>query len=160
MEALRRWHRRIFDYGFICKYLEIIRNIYCDSFIFTVFIVGFLATRLGDPRIFWSLNRNNPINENSTFELSPEGCLSLRDENGILVWSSDHSDSSVPVAAISMLDTGNLILDKDNETILAIFWSSLIRSSSSWNAAGCRTKTCSWRMDGRHTLHVVHLWCC
>lgn len=62
----------------------------CDAYIFSVFVVS------GDePQVVWSANRDRPVRENATVELTELGDLVLYDADGTLVWSTNTADKSV-----------------------------------------------------------------
>lgn len=68
-------------------------------------------------RVVWSANRNNPVGKNAVVLLEADGNLSLREENGSLVWSTNTSKQGI----VGMyLDDyrGNLALfNSSNQTI-------------------------------------------
>ncbi|KAF8413688.1 hypothetical protein HHK36_001680 [Tetracentron sinense] len=102
-----------FGCGFYC-------NGNCDNFILAIVAVRITMRSPPLPRVVWSANRNNPVRENATLQLTPEGDLVLRDVDGTLVWSTNTSGKSV--AGLNMTDTGNLVLfDRNNHTVWQSF---------------------------------------
>ncbi|KAF8413693.1 hypothetical protein HHK36_001685 [Tetracentron sinense] len=100
-----------FGCGFYC-------NGNCNNFIFAVLI--FNTDPLYTPRVVWSANRNNPVRENATLKLTPEGDLILLDVDGTFVWSTNTTNKSV--AGLSMTKTGNFVLfDRKNLTVWESF---------------------------------------
>ncbi|KAJ6935764.1 hypothetical protein NC652_010708 [Populus alba x Populus x berolinensis] len=68
------------------------------------------------PEALWLANRNRPVGENATLHFLPDGDLVLRDADGTFVWSTN--TSSMPVAGMRMMETGNLELyDVNNKTV-------------------------------------------
>ncbi|KAF8413695.1 hypothetical protein HHK36_001687 [Tetracentron sinense] len=101
-----------FACGFYC-------NGNCDNFLFGVFIVEFYRT-YPEPQVVWSANRNNPVGENATLQLTPEGDLILRDVGDTFIWSTNTTGKSV--AGLNMTEIGNLVLyDKNNLAIWQSF---------------------------------------
>ncbi|KAK1274687.1 hypothetical protein QJS04_geneDACA020797 [Acorus gramineus] len=71
----------------------------CDTYLFAIFIVqangGSGITLKELPQVVWSANRNHPIKENATLELTRDGDLVLKDVDNTVVWSSNTSRKSV-----------------------------------------------------------------
>lgn len=108
-----------FACGFFC-------NGNCESYLFAIFIVqtnsgsGITLPSSGFPQVVWTANRNNPVKLNSTLQLSSEGDLVLKDNDGTITWSTNTAGKSV--AGLNLTDEGNLILfDKNNSTIWQSF---------------------------------------
>ncbi|KAF8413700.1 hypothetical protein HHK36_001692 [Tetracentron sinense] len=102
-----------FGCGFYC-------NGNCDNFLFAVFILGTVDNPITSPQVVWSANRNNPVRENATLQLTPEGDLILQDVDATLVWSTNTAGKSV--AGLNMTQTGNLVLfDINNRTVWQSF---------------------------------------
>ncbi|KAI6674065.1 hypothetical protein NL676_001971 [Syzygium grande] len=75
---------------------------------------------LVDRAVVWSANRNNPVGENATLELTVEGDLILTDVDGSVAWSTNTKGMSV--AGMNLTDTGNLaVFDKNNATVWQSF---------------------------------------
>uniref|UniRef100_J3LWL4 non-specific serine/threonine protein kinase n=1 Tax=Oryza brachyantha TaxID=4533 RepID=J3LWL4_ORYBR len=98
----------------------------CQAFLFAVFIVqtnsgaGITLTVNGIPQVVWSANRESPVGENATLELTGGGDLVLREADGKLVWSSSTSGRSV--AGMEITENGNLVLfDQRNATVWESF---------------------------------------
>ncbi|MCD9641565.1 hypothetical protein HAX54_027793 [Datura stramonium] len=73
-----------------------------------------------DSQLVWSANRDHPVKENATLQLSRDGNLVLADSDGTLVWSTNTAGKSV--AGLNLTETGNLVLfDKANRTIWQSF---------------------------------------
>ncbi|KAK1257998.1 G-type lectin S-receptor-like serine/threonine-protein kinase SD2-5 [Acorus gramineus] len=101
--------------GFYCRYGS---NRGGDSYLFAVFIVltGIVHTdrvivpTSESPQVVWSANRNNPVRENATLQLTRDGDLILRD--GSVVWSSNTTGKSV--IGMNLTESGNLLLFNRN----------------------------------------------
>ncbi|KAJ4778548.1 Serine/threonine-protein kinase [Rhynchospora pubera] len=96
----------------------------CKIYLFSVFIgnvnSGAGILRFPPPQVIWSANRAHPVSENATLELASHSGLTLRDNDGSLVWSTDVANRSV--AGINVTETGNLVLfDINNSTIWQSF---------------------------------------
>ncbi|KAJ3702223.1 hypothetical protein LUZ61_005928 [Rhynchospora tenuis] len=96
----------------------------CKIFFFSVFIVG--ANSGGGivynppAQVTWSANRARPVSENATLQLTSHSGLTLHDNDGSLVWSTDVANRSV--AGINVTETGNLVLfDINNSSIWQSF---------------------------------------
>ncbi|PIA33921.1 hypothetical protein AQUCO_03900046v1 [Aquilegia coerulea] len=108
-----------FACGFYC-------NGNCTSFLFAIFIVQtnsasyITSPAIGFPQVVWSANRNNPVQENATLQLTENGDLVLRDVDGTLVWSTNTTGKSV--VGLNMTEIGNLVLfDRSNKTVWQSF---------------------------------------
>ncbi|XP_024521646.1 G-type lectin S-receptor-like serine/threonine-protein kinase At5g24080 [Selaginella moellendorffii] len=53
----------------------------------------------------WSANRDNPVTENATLQLSDQGLLQVMDSDGRVVWNSPRG-----VSGIEVQDSGNVVL--------------------------------------------------
>ncbi|KAK1286556.1 G-type lectin S-receptor-like serine/threonine-protein kinase SD2-5 [Acorus calamus] len=88
----------------------------CDTYLFAIFIVqtnsGSGITLTGLPQVVWSANRNHPIKENATLELTRDGDLVLKDVDKTVVWSSNTSGKSV--VGLNLTEAGNLVLFSRN----------------------------------------------
>ncbi|KAK3407123.1 hypothetical protein EUGRSUZ_K03230 [Eucalyptus grandis] len=99
--------------GFYC-------NGNCTTYVFAICIVAVhtdsgIPARSPSPQVVWSTNRNNPVKDGATFELSPDG-LVLTDVDNMVAWSTNTSGKSV--VRLNLTDSGNLVLvDKDNVTV-------------------------------------------
>ncbi|XBH65889.1 hypothetical protein VPH35_119383 [Triticum aestivum] len=109
--------------GFIC----VSHQSPCNDFLFAVFIYHNYSVSINridakdrqDAQVVWSANRARPVRENATLELTSDGNLVLRNDDGSPVWSSGTSGRSA--ASMVMTDIGNLVLfDQRN----AIVWQS------------------------------------
>ncbi|KAJ1687552.1 hypothetical protein LUZ63_018942 [Rhynchospora breviuscula] len=96
----------------------------CKIFFFSVFIVG--ANSGGGivynppAQVIWSANRAHSVSENATLQLTSHSGLTLRDNDGTLVWSTDVTNRSV--AGFNVTETGNLVLfDINNSSIWQSF---------------------------------------
>ncbi|XAR49521.1 Non-specific serine/threonine protein kinase [Bertholletia excelsa] len=69
--------------------------------------------------VVWSANRNNPVEQGAELSLAASGDLSLKDQNGTLVWSTKTGGKSV--SGLNLTNTGNLVLF---DTSNAIIWRS------------------------------------
>ncbi|KAL5707447.1 hypothetical protein ACHQM5_018349 [Ranunculus cassubicifolius] len=108
-----------FACGFYC-------NGNCTSFLFAIYIVytnsggGITRPSAAFPQVVWSANRNNPVSENATLQLTREGDLVLRDVDGTSVWSTNTTGKSV--VGLRMTEIGNLVLfDRNNGTVWQSF---------------------------------------
>ncbi|XP_022966534.1 G-type lectin S-receptor-like serine/threonine-protein kinase At5g35370 [Cucurbita maxima] len=80
----------------------------------------FLITHVVSDTIIWSANPYNPVSISSPLTLSPAGLSLSDDDSGALVWSTPPLPS--PVAAMHLLDSGNLLLlDHANVTLWQSF---------------------------------------
>ncbi|CAK9138494.1 unnamed protein product [Ilex paraguariensis] len=100
-----------YDRGYVCGFYCI--NI-CYDYLLSVIVVG-----IGNPSVVWSANRDHPVQENATLQLTGDGDLVLRNSNGTKVWSSNTTGKSV--LGLKMTEAGNLVLFNNNE---AIVWQS------------------------------------
>ncbi|KAK2997568.1 hypothetical protein RJ639_025002, partial [Escallonia herrerae] len=76
------------------------------------------------PVVVWSANRDRPVMENATLDLTDGGDLILKDADGILVWHTNTSGSSL------MLTTaGNLMLVDDKDSAI---WQSFDHPTDTW----------------------------
>ncbi|KAK1610696.1 hypothetical protein QYE76_034369 [Lolium multiflorum] len=86
----------------------------CDDYIFSIFLVS--AYSMGDvvvsywesPEVVWSANRDHPVKENASVQLTEHGDLVLFDADGTMVWSTHTTDKSV--AGMNLTSIGNLVL--------------------------------------------------
>ncbi|CAK7323570.1 unnamed protein product [Dovyalis caffra] len=100
-----------FGCGFFC-------NGTCVSFLFAIFFLSKVDPSV--PQVVWSANRNYPVLEKSTLQLTSVGDLVLKDVDGSIVWSTNTSGKSV--AGLNLTDTGNLLLfDNQNATVWQSF---------------------------------------
>nr|CAD1842243.1 unnamed protein product [Ananas comosus var. bracteatus] len=85
-----------FACGFSC-------TVACDAFLFSVFIVyragaGYIINPNNfSPQVVWAANRDRPVGQNATLQLTETGDLILRDTDGTPVWSADTSNKNVAV---------------------------------------------------------------
>ncbi|EOY26813.1 Serine-threonine protein kinase, plant-type, putative [Theobroma cacao] len=86
----------------------------------------------GSPQILWIANRDNPVENNATLEFTGDGNLVLTDADGMFIWSSNTSDSSVNYMNIT--GNGTLMLVEFNglELFSTTVWSSLDYPINTW----------------------------
>ncbi|XP_047082846.1 G-type lectin S-receptor-like serine/threonine-protein kinase SD2-5 [Lolium rigidum] len=112
-------HRRSTPYitaGFFCASSS---SSTCNEFLFAVAICTTMYGS-GPQQVVWSANRDRPVRENATLELTTYGNLVLRDVDGSHVWSSNSSGQSV--AGMLITEIGNLLLfDHRNATVWQSF---------------------------------------
>ncbi|CAH9147600.1 unnamed protein product [Cuscuta epithymum] len=107
-----------FACGFFC-------NGSCDGSLFAIFIVqtnsgsGITLPSSGFPPVVWSANRANPVDVNSSLQLTPDGDLVLRASDGTSVWSTNTAGKSV--TGLNLTETGNLLL---HDAGGAVIWQS------------------------------------
>ncbi|KAK8575295.1 hypothetical protein V6N12_062970 [Hibiscus sabdariffa] len=121
-----------------------------------VFELGFFSpesssfTYLGiwytfDPKaVVWVANRNTPISHrNGVLRIQDDGKLVVRDGNNSLVWSSSVTGSSNNTAA-KLLDTGNLVLSRDDSIgdLNRALWQSFNEPTGTF-LPGMRVPVCS-----------------
>ncbi|KAH6836452.1 hypothetical protein C2S53_016511 [Perilla frutescens var. hirtella] len=92
----------------------------CDSYLFAISIVHIyddgVTSFQGSPQVVWSANRNNPVQENATVELTAGGDLVLLDAEGTFVWSTDTSGRAI--AGLNLTEMGNLVLFDANNSVV------------------------------------------
>ncbi|KAH6795544.1 hypothetical protein C2S51_036530 [Perilla frutescens var. frutescens] len=92
----------------------------CDSYLFAISIVHIYNEGntffQGSPQVVWSANRNNPVRENATVELTAGGDLVLLDADGAFVWSTDTSGRAI--AGLNLTEMGNLVLFDANNSVV------------------------------------------
>lgn len=116
--------------GFYCNRID---EQGCNSSIFAVvmlhsFSVSYtFSSTLFPAQVVWSANRDRPVGENATLQLSEEGGLVLRDADGTLVWSTNTTDKSV--AGMRITEAGKLELVDDRNVSL---WDSFDYPTDSW----------------------------
>ncbi|KAH7862078.1 hypothetical protein Vadar_034490 [Vaccinium darrowii] len=72
------------------------------------------------PQLVWSANRNRPVKQNATLQLTRDGDLVLTDADGTFVWSTNTSGKSV--SSLNLTGDGNLVLfDGSNGTVWQSF---------------------------------------
>ncbi|XP_078158100.1 EP1-like glycoprotein 2 [Carex rostrata] len=87
-----------------------------NSFILSIYIISAFDEYYIPPQVIWSANRDRPVRENATLQLTSTDGLTLRDNDGSLVWSTSGLNRSV--AGINITEAGNLVLfDINNSTI-------------------------------------------
>ncbi|XP_078159269.1 G-type lectin S-receptor-like serine/threonine-protein kinase SD2-5 [Carex rostrata] len=87
-----------------------------NSFILSIYIISAFDEYYIPPQVIWSANRDRPVRENATLQLTSTDGLTLRDSDGSLVWSTSGLNRSV--AGINITEAGNLVLfDINNSTI-------------------------------------------
>ncbi|KAE8782383.1 G-type lectin S-receptor-like serine/threonine-protein kinase SD2-5 [Hordeum vulgare] len=84
----------------------------CDDYIFSVLFVSVYSFHaevyFHSPEVVWSANRDHPVKENASVQLTKLGDLVLYDADGTQVWSTNTTDMSV--VAMNLTRTGNLVL--------------------------------------------------
>ncbi|XP_071729201.1 G-type lectin S-receptor-like serine/threonine-protein kinase SD2-5 [Rutidosis leptorrhynchoides] len=103
-----------FACGFYC-------NGDCTSYLFAVFIVETDSeegiSQFGtEPQVVWSANRDDPVSDGATLNLTSKGELVLRDVDGSTVWTTNTTGKSV--AGMNITDVGNLVLYDVNRSII------------------------------------------
>ncbi|KAM7503148.1 hypothetical protein LguiB_002052 [Lonicera macranthoides] len=93
----------------------------CTSYLFAIYIVttngiGGIDPPNDFPWVVWSANRNKPVGNNATLQLSLDGDLVLRDADGTLVWPTNTASKNV--AGLNLTDEGNLVLFDENSSIV------------------------------------------
>ncbi|CAN1783543.1 G-type lectin S-receptor-like serine/threonine-protein kinase At4g27290 [Linum perenne] len=74
--------------------------------------------------VVWVLNRNTPIADSSSSELSiTNGTLFLFRASGVSIWAADFAAPSSPAEAV-LQDDGNFVLIDSNSSSVAILWES------------------------------------
>ncbi|CAN1220444.1 Receptor-like serine/threonine-protein kinase SD1-8 [Linum perenne] len=74
--------------------------------------------------VVWVLNRNTPIADSSSSELSiTNGTLILFRAPGVSIWAADYTVPSSPEGAV-LQDDGNFVLIDSNSSSVAILWQS------------------------------------
>ncbi|XP_072960065.1 G-type lectin S-receptor-like serine/threonine-protein kinase SD2-5 [Typha angustifolia] len=107
-----------FACGFFC-------NGNCTGFLFAVFTVcggsnsNITCHNRTGLQVIWSANRDRPVRDNATLQLTGDGDLVLRDFDGAAVWSTNTSGRSV--SGIYLTKSGNLVL---YDSIGASVWQS------------------------------------
>ncbi|KAK5847141.1 hypothetical protein PVK06_003443 [Gossypium arboreum] len=80
------------------------------------FLLSIWFDKIPEKTVVWSANRNDPVEKGSIVELTTGGNLVVKDQKGRQIWSSISADTGVSYAAL--LDTGNLVLASQDNTIL------------------------------------------
>ena len=73
----------------------------------SLFLLAVWFNKIPSKTVVWTANRDTPVTNQSTAELTLAGQLSLKDPTGQEIWKTDLTDTA---AYASMLDTGNFIL--------------------------------------------------
>ncbi|CAK9168342.1 unnamed protein product [Ilex paraguariensis] len=94
--------------GFVCGFYCIDS---CNEYLFSLAVVG-----ADIPSVVWSANRDHPVQENATLQLTGDGDLVLRNSNGTKVWSTNTAGTSAQELNISA--SGNLVLLSDKRDIV------------------------------------------
>ncbi|CAI9296501.1 unnamed protein product [Lactuca saligna] len=93
--------------GFFCKGM-------CTSYLFAIII------HRNDPMVIWSANRNNPVKEGATLNLTATGELMLKEVDGSSVWTTNTAGKST--SGMNLTGEGNLMLfDVQNLTVWQSF---------------------------------------
>ncbi|KAH7859884.1 hypothetical protein Vadar_006690 [Vaccinium darrowii] len=74
------------------------------------------SSRINEPRLVWSANRNNPVRVNATLRFTENGDLILAEDDGSLVWSTNTGGKSV--SGLNLTEEGNLVLFDRNNTMV------------------------------------------
>ncbi|XP_048499600.1 G-type lectin S-receptor-like serine/threonine-protein kinase SD2-5 isoform X2 [Beta vulgaris subsp. vulgaris] len=93
-----------FGFGFFA-------NQTANSFILAIYM-GSLDDENSSPVVVWCANRDHPVGDGATLNLTSEGDLVLRDADGSFVWSTNTSGHSVK--SIELKENGNLVLLNGN----------------------------------------------
>ncbi|TVU07839.1 hypothetical protein EJB05_41209, partial [Eragrostis curvula] len=84
----------------------------CDAYIFSIFFVYAFSMEdvlhLQSPQVVWSANRDRPVRENATVQLTGLGDLVLYDADGTMVWSTNTANKFV--VGMNLTEYGNLVL--------------------------------------------------
>ncbi|CAH1431195.1 unnamed protein product [Lactuca virosa] len=102
-----------FACGFFC-------NGNCTSYLFVVVIKLFYTPDYifgtkGNPTVIWSANRDYPVSQGATVNLTAAGELVLQDVDGSIVWTTNTTKKSV--SFMNLTDKGNLMLLDANNSI-------------------------------------------
>ncbi|XP_023755918.1 G-type lectin S-receptor-like serine/threonine-protein kinase SD2-5 [Lactuca sativa] len=103
-----------FACGFFC-------NGNCTSYLFVVVIKLFytpdyiFGTKGINPTVIWSANRDYPVSQGATVNLTAAGELVLQDVDGSIVWTTNTTRKSV--SSMNLTDNGNLMLLDANNSI-------------------------------------------
>ncbi|XP_022777172.1 proline-rich receptor-like protein kinase PERK9 [Durio zibethinus] len=106
-----------------------------NAFYFAVFAVEATSDsaiiQSGSPQILWIANRDDPVTENATLEFKEDGNLVLSDADGMFVWSSNTSNSSVNYMNITGNGTLKLVYSETGSFSIPI-WQSLDYPIDTW----------------------------
>ncbi|XP_020088346.1 G-type lectin S-receptor-like serine/threonine-protein kinase SD2-5 [Ananas comosus] len=112
-----------FGPSFACGFFRVAS---CDAFVFSIFIVhshdGSFITNsaIASPQVVWTANRDRPVGDNATLQLTETGDLVLRDVDDTLVWSTNTSNKHA--AGLNLTEAGNLLLfDRANASVWQSF---------------------------------------
>ncbi|GLT42715.1 hypothetical protein SLA2020_167010 [Shorea laevis] len=101
--------------GFHCK----IEGTPC-LFAISIFPSSLASNSNFSTQMVWSANRNKPIGLGAKLQFSQEGDLTLQDDHGTLVWSTNTAGKSV--SGMKLTHQGNLVLfDRNNKTVWQSF---------------------------------------
>ncbi|GKV23371.1 hypothetical protein SLEP1_g33106 [Rubroshorea leprosula] len=101
--------------GFHCKF----EGTAC-LFAISILPSSFDETSNFSTQMVWSANRNKPIGLHAKLQFSQEGDLTLQDDHGTLVWSTNTAGKFV--SRMKLTNQGNLMLfDRNNETVWQSF---------------------------------------
>ncbi|XP_058073439.1 G-type lectin S-receptor-like serine/threonine-protein kinase LECRK3 [Magnolia sinica] len=79
------------------------------------FLLAIWFDKIPEKTMVWLANRDNPVQQGSTAQLTKDGRLVLKDHQGRLIWEPKSINGSVSYAA--MLDTGNFILSSSDSVV-------------------------------------------
>eukprot|EP01018_Ginkgo_biloba_P033212 Gb_05509 [translate_table: standard] len=134
-----------------------------------LYLLGIWFDKIPETTLVWTANRDDPVDEGSTLELTPNGDLTLLDSHKDIKWSANKSTMEVTGAA--MLDTGNFVLldssseavwqsfDSPTDTLLpgqTLRWKSMLVSKSNRNYSSGRFEL-ELREDGEMLLYPVEI---
>ncbi|XP_058073430.1 G-type lectin S-receptor-like serine/threonine-protein kinase LECRK3 [Magnolia sinica] len=77
-----------------------------------LFLLAIWFDKIPEKTMVWFANRDNPVQQGSTVQLTEDGQLVLKDHEGQLIWEPKFINGSVSYAA--MLNTGNFILSSSD----------------------------------------------
>ncbi|XVF18629.1 hypothetical protein REPUB_Repub11eG0039000 [Reevesia pubescens] len=107
-----------------------------NAFYFAVFAVEATSDstiiQSGSPQILWIANRDNPVKENATLEFTGYGNLVLTDADGMLVWSSNTSNTTVNYMNITGNGTLMLVNYDSLDDYSSTNWQSLDYPIDTW----------------------------
>eukprot|EP01018_Ginkgo_biloba_P033210 Gb_05507 [translate_table: standard] len=134
-----------------------------------LYLLGIWFDKTPDKTLVWAANRDNPVDEGSSLELTKAGELILRDSHGRNKWSTGKITSGAVVMA-SMLDSGNFVLlnassqflwqsfDSPTDTLLPgqiLKWKSILYSKASEKNYSTGRFMLNMQQDGNLVLYPV-----
>ncbi|GLT42717.1 hypothetical protein SLA2020_167030 [Shorea laevis] len=108
-----------FNGSFVCGFHCKIEGTSC-LFAISIFPLNVNSSSEISTQMVWSANRNKPIGLGAKLQFSQEGDLTLQDDHGTLVWSTNTTGKFV--SGMKLTHQGNLILfDRKNKTVWQSF---------------------------------------